>query len=57
MKEPFISIELLEYLRATFPNSLPLRDDIDLGEIRKMQGIQHVITVLEGLHKTQQNME
>lgn len=57
MKEPFISIELLEYLRSTFPNSLPLRDDIDLGEIRKMQGIQHVITVLEGLHKTQQNME
>lgn len=57
MKEPYISIELLEYLRATFPNSLPMRDDINLGDIRKAQGIQHVINVLEGLFNSQQNME
>lgn len=57
MKEPYISIELLEYLRQTFPNSLPMQDDIDLGEVRRRQGIQHVINVLEGLHNEQQNME
>jgi hypothetical protein len=57
MKEPYISIELLEYLKDTFPSSLPLRDDIDIGEVRRLQGIQHVINVLDGLFKEQQNME
>ena len=57
MKEPYISIELLEYLKATFPNQLPMRDDIELGEVKKMQGIQHVINVLQGLHNIQQNLE
>lgn len=57
MKEPYISKELLEYLKATFPNSLPMQDDVDLGTVRKAQGIQHVINVLEGLFNSQQNME
>jgi hypothetical protein len=57
MKEPYISRELMEYLKATFPNQLPSQDDVDLGMIRKLQGIQHVINVLEGLHKSQNDME
>ncbi len=57
MKEPYISVDLIEYLKVTFPNSLPLRDDIDIGEVRRLQGIQHVINVLDGLFKEQQNME
>ena len=54
MNEPYISIELLNYLKATFPNSLPMRDDITVGEVRHLQGIQHVISVLEQLHQVQQ---
>lgn len=57
MKEPYISIELLEYLKHIFPNQIPMQDNIDLGEVKKLQGIQHVINVLQGLHNTQQNME
>ena len=54
MNEPYISIELLNYLKATFPNSLPMLDDINVGDIRHLQGIQHVISVLEQLHQVQQ---
>ena len=57
MKKPYISRELLEYLKAIFPNQLPMKDDIDLGTVRKLQGTQHVINVLEGLFNKQQNME
>ena len=57
MKEPYISVELLEYLKHIFPNQIPMQDNIDLGEVKKLQGIQHVINVLQGLHNTQQNME
>jgi len=57
MKHPFVSIELLTYLRDIFPNQLPTKDDIDIEEVRRLQGIQHVITVLDGLHRQQQNLE
>lgn len=54
MNEPYVSIELVNYLKATFPNSLPMRDDITVEEVRRLQGIQHVISVLEQLHQVQQ---
>jgi hypothetical protein len=57
MKEPFISKELLDFLTKTFPNTLPTRDDIDIGTVRKAQGTQHVINVLQGLFNQQNNVE
>lgn len=57
MKTPYISIELLEYLKGTFPNSVPMSDDVDLGMVKKMQGIQTVINLLEATHKKQQKMD
>ena len=57
MKEPYVSKELLEYLKEAFPNHLPMNHDIDLGMIRNLQGKQYVISVLEALFNKQQRME
>ena len=54
-KEPFISSDLLTWLKTTFPNQLPTSLDIELRELSRLQGIQHVIQVLQNLHDEQNN--
>tara|TARA_S200002703_G_scaffold131450_2_gene119013 strand:+ start:239 stop:418 length:180 start_codon:yes stop_codon:yes gene_type:complete len=57
MNEPYITKELLDYLETTFPNQLPSQGDVELGEIRRLQGVQHVIHVLRELYRSQQNLQ
>lgn len=47
MKTPYVSKELLDFLKVKFPNELPTDTDVDLGTVRVLQGNQEVIKALE----------
>jgi hypothetical protein len=50
MKKPYVSKEILDYLKLKFPNELPSDEGVSLETIRILQGNQEVIKVLQYLY-------
>jgi len=56
-KKPFISIELIQYLKNLFPDTLPNRRGISENDIAFLQGQQSVIKRMEFLYEDDQPEE
>jgi len=56
-KKPFISKELIEYLRKLFPNKLPTKRGISENDISFLQGQQSVLERMEMLLEDDQPEE
>ena len=56
-KKPFISKELLEYLKGLFPDTIPNRRGISDCDIAFLQGQQSVINRMELLYEDDQPEE
>jgi len=55
--KPFISKELIEYLRKLFPNKLPNRRGVSDNDIAFLQGQQSVIERMEMMLEDDQTEE
>jgi hypothetical protein len=56
-KKPFISKELIEYLKGLFPDILPTRRGVSENDIAFLQGQQSVINRMELLYEDDQPEE
>lgn len=56
-KKPFISKELIEYLKGLFPDTLPTRRGVSENDIAFLQGQQSVINRMELLYEDDQTEE
>jgi len=56
-KKPFITKELLDYLRKLFPDKLPTRKGISEIDIAFLQGQQSVINRMQFLYEDDQPEE
>jgi hypothetical protein len=56
-KNPFISKELIQYLKNLFPDTLPNRRGISENDIAFLQGQQSVIKRMEFLYEDDQPEE
>jgi hypothetical protein len=56
-KKPFITIELIKYLKGLFPDTLPNRRGVSETDIAFLQGQQTVIKRMEFLYDDDQPEE